>query len=68
MRVQSTLTNIAGSCNFCDKGKLSESGCDLVYPYKTVYEIEARGITVRLCKGCLKDLGKIINDILNEIK
>ena len=51
------------------KGKLSESvRCNLVFPYKTVYEIEARGITVRLCKGCLKDLGKIINEILKEIK
>ena len=38
MRVQSGLTNTVGSCNFCDKGKLSESGCNLVFPYKTVYE------------------------------
>lgn len=45
-----------GSCNFCDRGKLSPSGYNLIYPYDEVYEIEGTAIKVRVCDNCLEQL------------
>lgn len=48
------------SCNFCDRGVLSESGVKLIYPYDYVYLIENDSnisrLSVYICKDCLEKL------------
>ncbi len=45
-------------CNFCNMGKLTASGNDLIYPYEVVYTIEntKSGIKANICEDCIKDL------------
>lgn len=50
-----------GSCNFCDRAKLTAGGYDLVYPYKQVYHILGKGIGVRICDHCLDELNKEVD-------
>lgn len=55
------LKNQSGSCNFCDKSKLSESGTNLIYPYDYVYYISndgKTGLSARICEDCLQELKK----------
>ena len=46
------------SCNFCDRGKLSQSGVSLIYPYDTTFELrpDHGGMIVTICEDCLKEL------------
>ena len=49
------------SCNFCDKGELSNNKYSpgLVYPYETVYSFirdNGNGLSATICEGCLKEL------------
>ncbi|MNJ90252.1 hypothetical protein D3C87_78470 [compost metagenome] len=53
-----------GSCNFCNRGKLTASGYDLIYPYDKVYEIEGNAIKVRICSDCIEQL-KNIDDLVD---
>lgn len=48
-----------GSCSFCDKGKLSNGGYGLSYPYDEVIQIEGDCIKVRICEDCLDKLKSI---------
>jgi hypothetical protein len=54
------------SCNFCSRGKLSNGGYNLSYPYNYVYEVTGTGIKVRFCPDCAKSFNDLI--ILEEIK
>lgn len=50
-----------GSCNFCNRGQLSESGDSLVFPYTQVVKVtrrEGSGIAVVICDNCLDELIK----------
>lgn len=53
------------SCNFCSRGKLSNNGYNLKYPYDKVYEVRGTGIIVRFCPDCAKNLNDSI--LLEEI-
>lgn len=48
----------AGSCNFCDQGKLTPSGNNLSYPYKkvTIIQSDRGGIRANICNSCLEEL------------
>lgn len=47
-----------GSCNFCNRGKLAESGeAALVYPYSELNMISGkRSIDVRVCDDCFMEM------------
>ncbi len=55
-----TKINARGnSCNFCNRGILSKSRDNLVYPYDMVYQVEAeRGLIVIFCNDCLTKLSQ----------
>jgi hypothetical protein len=55
------------NCNFCDKGKLKESGIGLLYPYKTVFTLkrEGSGLKASICKDCMDEL-IMKTDVLNK--
>ncbi|MDF2533918.1 MAG: hypothetical protein K0R18_75 [Bacillales bacterium] len=55
---------VLGSCNFCNRGKLSACGYDLIYPYTEVYQIEGDRMSVRMCEDCLetiKDMDALVD-------
>jgi hypothetical protein len=56
MKVTKLKTGTDGSCNYCDKGKLSLGGTNLIYPYDHVYKVEGRYIASNFCEECLKEL------------
>ncbi|WP_210499526.1 hypothetical protein [Vibrio crassostreae] len=43
----------AGSCSFCDRGEITRSGNNLIYPYTHVTKIDGVGIRVQACDTCL---------------
>lgn len=45
-----------GSCSICDKGELSITGNNLVYPYKNVFEIKGRFSATVICDDCFDRL------------
>ena len=59
MKVIKGTVRDLGSCNFCDKGRLSGSVMGLDYPYKEVTQFEASdggGMRVRICEDCAIEL------------
>lgn len=54
----------AGSCSFCDSGKLSTGGDSLIYPYGRVYEVSGSYSKVRFCPSCMEKAKeyKIVSD------
>lgn len=49
------------SCNFCNKGELSESKMSLVYPYENVVVFgreNGNGLVASICEECLDELHK----------
>lgn len=57
MRVEIKNSNRC-SCNFCDKGELSNDRKHLIYPYKEVitFRSEGSGLQASICKECLSEL------------
>ena len=53
----------AGSCMFCQRGKLDESKTILKYPYKSVYVISSdRASSFRICSKCLVEFIKLVRN------
>ena len=58
-----------GSCNFCDRGILSENECGLIYTYSHVYELESEqngGVRVRMCDKCFNEFAKKASELNSE--
>ncbi len=62
MIIEELSTQTAGSCNFCNKGKLTSNGRGLSYPYENVYTLSGTGVKVNVCLDCLSELGKFIEE------
>lgn len=60
MITKNKKTLAVGSCNFCQRGKLGDSGHgSLIFPYDYVYEITGESnILIRICEKCLDELKK----------
>lgn len=58
---KANLRDGGGSCNFCDRGKLSEFGNNLDFPYDHVYVVQGRSVEVRICEDCITQMKKIYN-------
>lgn len=53
------MSILNGTCNFCRRGNVRDSGNGLKYPYEEVTEIssEVSGrMSARFCDDCLKEL------------
>lgn len=59
MKVEKSTVQKDGSCNYCDKGKLSLGGHSLVYPYALVFVVKGNYIKSVFCEDCLSELSKI---------
>jgi hypothetical protein len=44
-----------GSCNFCNKGKITKDGNKLIFPYDKVILLEGKKISVVFCEECLDE-------------
>lgn len=62
MIIEKLPTENAGSCNFCNKAKLTPNGKGLNYPYKEVYTLSGTGVKVNVCLDCLVELGEFIEE------
>jgi hypothetical protein len=51
-----TSVHEVGGCNYCDQGKLSFGGHNLVYPYDEVFEIRGNRTRTTICADCLEEL------------
>lgn len=49
---------IGNSCNFCNRGVISDNGINLKFPYKQVTSIETKGsgVSIRMCDDCIREL------------
>ena len=47
---------VDGTCNFCNRSKVSKTGVGLEYPYNIVTNVEGNNSSVRFCDDCLKEL------------
>ena len=59
IKVETVTVRDQGSCNFCKRGILTNSGTNMVYPYSTVHQIsnnKGGGIKANLCDDCLNVL------------
>lgn len=45
-----------GSCNYCNRGKLSITGQSLNYPYKEVIVVRGNYITSVFCDDCFNEM------------
>lgn len=62
VRIKNTITE--GSCNYCEKGKLSSGGIGLIYPYNQVV-VKGKSISTRFCKECFEKLANMkISELL----
>lgn len=59
MQIEKKSIKDVGTCNFCDRGLLDDTGCSLSFPYKTVYVLSGKRISVRVCEECLKQIQKV---------
>ncbi len=61
MDIKKATVNAAGSCNFCDRSKLSRFSDSLVYEYNNVYTIQSSarrggGLKANICIKCANEL------------
>ena len=55
MEVRKKKIKEIGSCNFCDRGMIGKDN-NLRFDYRTIFEITAKNMTIRICRGCLDEL------------
>jgi len=50
------------SCNFCDRGIISDNGINLTFPYDdvTLIETKGNGVSIRMCDDCIRELNEKI--------
>jgi hypothetical protein len=55
MKIVKSTKDKDGSCDFCDRGVLSEGGRQLIFPYKTIFVLHGTGIRVNMCRQCITE-------------
>ena len=52
------IKNDPSHCNFCNKGRITESGLGLYYPYNRVYSFKSdnNSVFAVICDDCLAEL------------
>ena len=56
MNIKKQRVTFAGSCDFCDRSRLTDSGYSLSYPYDEVYKLSGNGLGANICPDCAKQL------------
>jgi hypothetical protein len=67
VKIGKGTTEREGSCNFCKRGELSNSGRSLNYPYTYVTTLSTAnggGAKVSICDDCLEHIVLHIGEIL----